>query len=79
MACGCPVICGENGALRETGGDAALYVGVHSPREIAAAMDGLAGDPGLALTHSLRGYKQAQQFTWQGMAAKVAEVIRGMI
>lgn len=75
MRCGCAVICGRGGSLEEIGGDAPFYADVTKPRELAAAMD-MTAQPGERVVHQLRGYMQAKRFTWDGMAASIAEVLR---
>jgi glycosyltransferase involved in cell wall biosynthesis len=73
-ACGCPVICGNGGALAEINGGA-LVVDVTRPREIAEALVKMQ-DPGVRIEHILQGYEVAKQFTWRAMAESVAAVIR---
>lgn len=38
LACGCPVVTSDNGAVKEVAGDCAIYVDPHSPEEISAAI-----------------------------------------
>jgi len=78
MACGCPVICGDFGSLREVGGDVPFYCHPLLPLSLASAMNA-ALDPSERLQYVLRGFEQARRFTWTGMAARVAEVIRRMM
>jgi glycosyltransferase involved in cell wall biosynthesis len=73
-ACGCPVICGNGGALSEIN-SAALVVDVTKPREIAEALVKL-HDPGVRINHILKGYEVIKQFSWQRMAESVAAVIK---
>lgn len=73
-ACGCPVICGDGGALAEING-ATCVVDVTRPREIAQALLKMQ-DPGTRIGHILKGYDVAQRFSWASMAASVATVIR---
>ena len=73
-ACGCPVICGDGGALAEIN-EAALVVDVTRPRQIAEALLKMQ-DPGARIEHILKGYDVAQRFSWASMAESVAAVIR---
>jgi glycosyltransferase involved in cell wall biosynthesis len=73
-ACGCPVICGNGGALAEIN-EAALVVDVTKPREIAQALVKMS-DPGVRIDHILRGYDVVKRFGWKQMAERVAAVIR---
>lgn len=69
MQCGCPVITSNNTALREVGGDAALYVDPRLVDEIAGAMRRCLTDA--ATTASLRekGIVQSAAFTWDRTAS----------
>lgn len=78
LACGCPVICGDGGSLREVGGDAPLYCDPTRPLSIAAAMNA-ALDPSERLKRAMAGMRHAKQFTWKRMAENVAEVIRAVV
>lgn len=73
-ACGCPVICGNGGALAEIN-EAAVVVDVTKPREIAEALVKLS-DPGQRIDHILRGYEVVKRFSWERMAQQVAGVIK---
>ncbi len=73
-ACGCPVICGNGGALPEIN-EAAVVVDVTKPRAIAEALVKLS-DPGQRIDHILRGYEVVKRFSWERMAEQVAGVIR---
>ena len=68
MACGCPVICDP--ALKEVGGDAAVYADVTRPALLVEALNRLA-DPVYRLERALAGYEQARRFTWVGMAQTI--------
>jgi glycosyltransferase involved in cell wall biosynthesis len=76
MACETPVIAARAGALPEVVGDAALLVNPSSPPEIAAAMDQLERDTGLARTLGAAGAERASRFRWDQTAADVLTVLR---
>ena len=78
LASGCPVICGNQSSEPEVAGDAALYVDVCKPRDIATALDMLL-DTNCRLELAMKGYERARMFTWSKMAESVAEVIRGVV
>lgn len=75
LASGCPVICGNLSSEPEVAGDAALYVDVCKPRDIATALDMLL-DPACRLELAIKGYERARMFTWERMAESLAEVVR---
>lgn len=68
MALGKPVLCSDAGALRETGGEAALYFNPLDTRELTTKMDCLLSDPALRQQLSIKGKAQAQKFSWQANA-----------
>jgi glycosyltransferase involved in cell wall biosynthesis len=76
MACETPVIAARAGALPEVVGDTALLVNPSSPPEIAAAMDQLARDTGLARALGTAGAERASRFRWDQTAADVLSVLR---
>jgi len=76
-ACGCPVICGDGGALREINA-AACVVDVTRPREIAQGIATLY-DHGARIEFTLMGYREAKRFSWQSMARSVADVIKDVM
>ena len=67
MRCGCPTITSSIRVMRETCGNASLFVNPYDIKEIAASIIRLIGDD--PETHSLRqdliqkGYEQSQQYT----------------
>lgn len=69
MACACPVICDP--AMREVTGGCALYADTTRPRAIADALSAP-----MDLEKVITGVERAKQFTWGGMAAKIAEALR---
>jgi UDP-glucose:(glucosyl)LPS alpha-1,2-glucosyltransferase len=62
LANGAAVICSPDGALREVGGDAAIYVDTSQPAELAAAIRALGADPRRLATLSEAGRLRASQF-----------------
>ncbi len=73
-ACGCPVVCGDGGALAEIN-EAARVVNVTRPMEVASAIVDM-HDHGIRIEHILRGYEVEKRFSWAKMAQGIAVVIR---
>ena len=70
-----PVVAAETPALREVGGDAALYVGPDDVEGLAAVLGRLAREPALQEELVARGRQQRQRFDWERSAAVVARVL----
>lgn len=73
LACGTPVLTGDNSCLPEAGGPGALYVKAEEVHSIAEGLVRLATDE--ALRHQLReaGLQHAAQFTWERSARRLLE------
>ncbi len=79
MTVGVPVIASERGALPEVVGDAALYVNADDERSIAAAMERVLVEPGLAAALGAAGRAGAQQFSWERSARRLLDAYRDAI
>ncbi|MFN9646317.1 MAG: glycosyltransferase family 4 protein [Cyanobacteriota bacterium] len=79
MACGAPVIAARAGALPEVVGEAALLVDPRNPAAIAAAMERLDREPGLAGALGLAGEQRARAFRWDQAAGEVLAVLRELL
>ncbi len=75
MACGTPVIAGNNSSQPEVVGAAGLLVDAQSTQAIAQAMTKLLTDQKLAISLSAKGLDQAKKFTWQKSAQALQKVI----
>ncbi|AMK11294.1 glycosyltransferase family 4 protein [Pseudodesulfovibrio indicus] len=65
MACGCPVVVADAGALPETGGEAALVVpDVRDAAGFAACMDRIIECPEEGERLRALGFERAERFTW---------------
>ncbi len=73
LACGTPVVTGNNSCLPEAGGPGALYVDAESVDEIAAALLRLAEDSALRATLSQAGRSHAARFTWARSADQLLD------
>ncbi len=74
MACGTPIITGQTTALPEVAGDAALYVNVQDPEQLATVLEQLFND--LQLQNRLRnaGFERVKRFTWERAARETLAV-----
>ena len=77
MACACPVVAAA-AAVREIGGEAALYCNPDDPQEIAAAVGRVIDEPGLAEALRERGRRQVQPLTWDNAAAVLGRLLDGL-
>lgn len=78
MHCGCPVAASSAPALRESGGDAALYFEPSSAQSIAQALRRLIEQPALRDELRSRGRARAAQFGWDASARALLGAIEGV-
>lgn len=76
FACGCPVVCGDAGALPETAGGAARVVDGWSPEAWRDALADLAARPEERERLRELGYDRAAKGSWAETARRTAEVYR---
>jgi glycosyltransferase involved in cell wall biosynthesis len=76
MACGTPVVCSSAASLPEIVGDAAITVDPEDTKSLAAAMDRVLADDGLAEELVRRGLKQAKKTDPADTAKKTIDVYR---
>lgn len=74
MACGTPVVVSDIPVFHEVLGDAALYANPFDPEEIAAAVESLLRDKGLAHELELKGLERAKRYSWSHAAKRLTEV-----
>lgn len=78
MACGCPVIAADAGALPEISGGAALLVDPYSQDEIAEAIRRTLTDDGLRQRLIDSGLQRAKAFSWEKCARQTLEVLHSL-
>jgi len=74
MACGTPVICSNSSSLPEVAGDVALQVSPHDDEELAASIQKVLSEPGLADRMREQGVVQAGKFSWDLCATETMAV-----
>jgi glycosyltransferase involved in cell wall biosynthesis len=74
MACGCPVIGANAGAIPEVTGGAALLFDPHNAQELADAILKVTGEPEFRRDLVQRGRARAGEFTWQRTARETLAV-----
>lgn len=74
MACGCPVICSDGGALPEVAEEAALVCGRLDEAQWTEAIQRVCGDPNLRETLRGRGLERVKMFDWRATARRTVEV-----
>ena len=75
MQLGTPVVCSKMSSLPEVVGDAAILVDPDQMQEVASALIELQEDPKLQRELIEKGYRNADRFSWDLMAARYAELI----
>jgi glycosyltransferase involved in cell wall biosynthesis len=76
MTCGCPVIAGDIGALRETCGDAALFCDPADASSIADSIACVMADSKLRQHLIERGHMRTQGFCWARTAAETWKILQ---
>jgi len=79
MANGLPVVASQTASLPEVGGDAALYVDPHDPRDIAEKVRRAVEDSELREKMIQQGLARAREFSWQRVAAATLQVYNEML
>lgn len=76
MACGCPVVTSDRGAMKEVAADAGFLVDPKSVDAIAHAMQRLVGDSLLAKSLKAKGLQRAKLFSWEKTATETFSVYK---
>jgi glycosyltransferase involved in cell wall biosynthesis len=75
MACGTPCVASTAEALREVGGDAALYAPASDPAALARVIATALDDPATRARLRAEGPARAALFTWEGAASATAAAL----
>ncbi|MGI9091088.1 MAG: glycosyltransferase family 4 protein [Gemmatimonadaceae bacterium] len=78
MACGCPVVCGNNSSLAEVAGDAAQLCDPSSPESLAHAIACVIESPERATELRERGFLQSAAFSWDRCAEETYSIYDGV-
>ncbi|MGE5305028.1 MAG: glycosyltransferase family 4 protein [Alphaproteobacteria bacterium] len=76
MACGCPVIAANTGAIPEITGGAAILFDPHSPQELSQAILKVTCEPDVRRQLVDRGLMRARDFTWDRAARATLDVFK---
>ncbi|MCG8600180.1 MAG: glycosyltransferase family 4 protein [Verrucomicrobiales bacterium] len=79
MACGCPVISSDRGALREVVGDSALMIDPESIDSLQESLATIAVDPELQAELRRKGLEHAQKFRWENVAQTLLDTCRNTL
>ena len=74
MACGTPIVTGQESALPEVAGDAALYTDVQDPEQLASVLGQLLADSDLQERLRKTGFERVKQLTWERAARETLAV-----
>ncbi len=75
MACGCPPVVSNTGALPEIAGEAGLIVDPFNPPVMADALEQVCSDPELRRTLSEKSLERARMFTWARCARETLDAL----
>ena len=76
MACGCPVIVSNRGALPETVGNAALLIDPEDCNSLVGALQSVLTDPKLRAALVEKGLARVKEFSWRTAASKTLDLYR---
>ena len=79
MACGTPVLVGNNSSLPEVCGDAGAYVDAEDAASMARVLEELLEDPAKRNEMSRRGIAQAKKFSWEESARRHGEFFAALL
>jgi glycosyltransferase involved in cell wall biosynthesis len=77
FAASTPVVATREGGAGEIAGDAALLVDAGDPRALAAALERVLAEPGLASGLADKGRRRASELSWERTARAVLEAAKG--
>lgn len=77
MACGVPVLTSNTSSLPEIAGDAALLVDPLSVSQISVGIQKICTDTDLRKMLVEKGFRRAAKFSWDSVANKIQDVLKG--
>lgn len=78
MACGCPVVVSDRGALAEVADGAAVLADPRSRASLEQALRVVLEDDGVARELRVRGLRRAREFTWERAARETTRIYDAM-
>jgi glycosyltransferase involved in cell wall biosynthesis len=78
MACGCPAVASQTGALPEIAGGAAFFVNPYNPDEIAEAIQKVLTEDNLRKKLIEKGLQRAKAFSWEKCARETLAVFESL-
>lgn len=78
MACGLPVACSAEGALKEIAGEGALYFYSSDVKEIADSIEKIVTDNNLRTKLINSGIEKAKEYSWKKTAEQTVRIIRSV-
>lgn len=79
MACGVPIVASDLSVHREICGDAAVYFGRFSERELAQGVSELVTSPGCCRQLKERGRRRSESFSWEQHTAEIVGLAQGLV
>jgi glycosyltransferase involved in cell wall biosynthesis len=79
MACGVPIVASDLSVHREICGDAAVYFGRFSERELAQGVSELVASPGFCQQLKERGRRRSESFSWEQHTAEIVGLAQGLV
>ena len=76
FASGVPVVAADNPALREVGGDAALFFECGKPADLAEKISTILDDAAIRAELVRKGHQRTQHFSWEKCARETLEQIK---
>ena len=74
MACGCPVVTSNSGAIPELVGDSAILIDPRNTEEISKSLLMFLRDHSIVETYKRRGLEQVKNFSWERTATQTLEI-----
>jgi glycosyltransferase involved in cell wall biosynthesis len=79
MACGVPIVASDLSVHREICGDAAVYFGRFSERELAQGVSELVASRVFCQQLKERGLRRSESFSWEQHTAEIVGLAQGLV